>query len=135
MYGYEKPSIEASRRFGKRIMDAGLHVRVRKEFGDDIAAACGQLALVKTSNPQRVQPTDIEDIASRQNNVARRKRQEKRSERLSKPRRFAKEGGTFPQARCAAQRNLVALGIFIMTALGSMTMLFFYTPSVAGSES
>lgn len=133
MYGYEKPSIEASRSFGKRIMDAGLHVRVRKEFGNDIAAACGQLALVKTSSRQQLQSTDIEDIVSRKTNVVNRKSQAKRGERKSTPRRFSKGAGTLPRAR-SAQHYLVALGIFIMTALGSLTMLFYYAPSVAGSE-
>lgn len=62
LYGYEKPSIEASKRFGKRMIDAGLHVRLRKEFGSDIAAACGQLALVSSSPPNSSTISkDIED--------------------------------------------------------------------------
>ncbi|KAJ8611796.1 hypothetical protein CTAYLR_007732 [Chrysophaeum taylorii] len=44
-YGYEQPSKEATRAFGARLVKRGLRVRERKEFGSEIAAACGQLAL------------------------------------------------------------------------------------------
>ena len=46
-HGFRPPSPEACRRFGKVVMDNfGLRVRLRQEMGQDIAAACGQLALV-----------------------------------------------------------------------------------------
>ena len=43
IHGFKKPSIAAAKAFGKRLMDAGIAVKLRKEFGSDIAAACGQL--------------------------------------------------------------------------------------------
>eukprot|EP01038_Epipyxis_sp_PR26KG_P011045 gene11045-14830_t len=46
-----------------------IHTRVRLEKGQDIAGACGQLALVKTSSNQEIK--EIEDIgSSSQNNSA-----------------------------------------------------------------
>lgn len=44
-----------------------IHTRVRQEKGQDIAGACGQLALVKTrlveaQNPATVTTTDLEDV-------------------------------------------------------------------------
>ncbi|HMM46471.1 MAG TPA: 23S rRNA (adenine(2503)-C(2))-methyltransferase RlmN [Thiobacillaceae bacterium] len=42
--GYEKPRAEAQRTFREILQDAGLVVTTRKTRGDDIDAACGQLA-------------------------------------------------------------------------------------------
>ncbi|MDZ7583547.1 MAG: 23S rRNA (adenine(2503)-C(2))-methyltransferase RlmN [Thiobacillus sp.] len=42
--GYEKPRAEAMRVFREILQDAGLVVTTRKTRGDDIDAACGQLA-------------------------------------------------------------------------------------------
>ena len=42
--GYQKPGAEALRVFREILQDAGLVVTTRKTRGDDIAAACGQLA-------------------------------------------------------------------------------------------
>lgn len=42
--GYNRSTSEQIRRFKQRLMDAGLIVTVRKTRGDDIDAACGQLA-------------------------------------------------------------------------------------------
>lgn len=42
--GYNRSSSDNIRRFKQRLMDAGLIVTVRKTRGDDIDAACGQLA-------------------------------------------------------------------------------------------
>jgi len=42
--GYEKPRAEAMRVFRQILQDAGLVVTTRKTRGDDIDAACGQLA-------------------------------------------------------------------------------------------
>jgi 23S rRNA (adenine2503-C2)-methyltransferase len=42
--GYRRSSPEAVRRFRDVLMEAGLVTTVRKTRGDDIAAACGQLA-------------------------------------------------------------------------------------------
>ena len=54
LHGFEAPSIESCRAFGKVIIEGGLRVRLREEFGQDINAACGQLALATK---------DIEDLA------------------------------------------------------------------------
>ena len=42
--GYQKPGIESLRVFREILQEAGLVVTTRKTRGDDIAAACGQLA-------------------------------------------------------------------------------------------
>ncbi|MHB8914438.1 MAG: 23S rRNA (adenine(2503)-C(2))-methyltransferase RlmN, partial [Thiobacillus sp.] len=42
--GYQKPGTESLRVFRNILQDAGLVVTTRKTRGDDIAAACGQLA-------------------------------------------------------------------------------------------
>jgi 23S rRNA (adenine2503-C2)-methyltransferase len=42
--GYQKPGAESLRVFRQILQDAGLVVTTRKTRGDDIAAACGQLA-------------------------------------------------------------------------------------------
>ena len=42
--GYQKPGVESLRVFREILQDAGLVVTTRKTRGDDIAAACGQLA-------------------------------------------------------------------------------------------
>lgn len=42
--GYQKPGAESLRVFRRILQDAGLVVTTRKTRGDDIAAACGQLA-------------------------------------------------------------------------------------------
>jgi len=49
MHGFEAPTVEAAKAFGKTLMDHGLKVRLRIERGQDIQAACGQLALVNPS--------------------------------------------------------------------------------------
>ena len=54
LHGFEAPSIESCRAFGKIVIEGGLRVRLREEFGQDINAACGQLALATK---------DIEDLA------------------------------------------------------------------------
>ena len=41
LHGFEAPSIESCRAFGKVIIEGGLRVRLREEFGQDINAACG----------------------------------------------------------------------------------------------
>ena len=55
LHGFEAPSIESCRAFGKVIIEGGLRVRLREEFGQDINAACGQLALATK---------DVEDTAA-----------------------------------------------------------------------
>ncbi|MFB3080183.1 MAG: 23S rRNA (adenine(2503)-C(2))-methyltransferase RlmN, partial [Nitrosomonadaceae bacterium] len=55
--GYKRSSSEATHRFRDVLMQAGLVTTVRKTRGDDIAAACGQLAgrvLDKTQRKSRV---------------------------------------------------------------------------------
>ncbi|MBW8307047.1 MAG: 23S rRNA (adenine(2503)-C(2))-methyltransferase RlmN, partial [Thiobacillus sp.] len=42
--GYEKPRSDAMRVFREILQEAGLVVTTRKTRGDDIDAACGQLA-------------------------------------------------------------------------------------------
>jgi 23S rRNA (adenine2503-C2)-methyltransferase len=42
--GFKRSSPERIRRFAEVLQRAGLTVTVRKTRGDDIAAACGQLA-------------------------------------------------------------------------------------------
>lgn len=42
--GYDKPRVDAQRAFREILQDAGLIVTTRKTRGDDIDAACGQLA-------------------------------------------------------------------------------------------
>ena len=76
LHGFEAPSIESCRAFGKVIIEGGLRVRLREEFGQDINAACGQLALATkdvedtsalAAAAARVDPggraKDIEDLA------------------------------------------------------------------------
>ena len=55
LHGFEAPSIESCRAFGKVVIEGGLRVRLREEFGQDINAACGQLALATK---------DVEDTAA-----------------------------------------------------------------------
>jgi 23S rRNA (adenine2503-C2)-methyltransferase len=55
--GYKRSSAEAVSRFRDVLMQAGLVTTVRKTRGDDIAAACGQLAgkvLDKTRRASRL---------------------------------------------------------------------------------
>jgi len=42
--GLKRPGAERMRRFAQILMDAGIVATIRKTRGDDIAAACGQLA-------------------------------------------------------------------------------------------
>jgi 23S rRNA (adenine2503-C2)-methyltransferase len=42
--GLERPSTERVRAFAQRLSDAGIVTTIRKTRGDDIDAACGQLA-------------------------------------------------------------------------------------------
>lgn len=60
MYGFQSPPIETSRAFGKVLIDRGMRARVRIERGDDIAAACGQLAL----KSQKAQSLNISTCSS-----------------------------------------------------------------------
>ena len=43
LHGFTAPTEAAARAFGKVLIEAGLHARVRIERGSDIAAACGQV--------------------------------------------------------------------------------------------
>ena len=52
MYGFKAPTKEDAYKFGKILIERGLHARVRIERGGDIAAACGQLALTKRKTGQ-----------------------------------------------------------------------------------
>ena len=45
LYGYEAPSVEEAQKFREMCRKRGLFVTLRIEHGQDIAAACGQLAL------------------------------------------------------------------------------------------
>lgn len=49
MYGFEPPTNEVAFGFGRVLIESGLRARVRIERGDDIAAACGQLAITQTA--------------------------------------------------------------------------------------
>ncbi|KAJ1432687.1 hypothetical protein B484DRAFT_327158 [Ochromonadaceae sp. CCMP2298] len=62
---YEPPTEESVRRFFDICISEPyvIHTRVRQEMGQDVAAACGQLALV--SKKQDSAPRDIEDYGSR----------------------------------------------------------------------
>jgi len=68
LFGFEAPTTASAREFGKILIDRGLKVRLRVEHGQDIAAACGQLALVATRKkkklplPSSAPVRDIEDI-------------------------------------------------------------------------
>eukprot|EP00940_MAST-03C_sp_MAST-3C-sp2_P001810 g1810.t1 len=68
LFGFEAPTTASAREFGKILIDRGLKVRLRVEHGQDIAAACGQLALVATRKkkklplPGSAPVRDIEDI-------------------------------------------------------------------------
>ena len=83
LHGFEAPSIESCRAFGKIVIEGGLRVRLREEFGQDINAACGQLALATkdvedtsalAAAAARVDPggraKDIEDLAPAPESVA-----------------------------------------------------------------
>ena len=63
IHGFEPPDEATARAFGKRIIDAGVRVRLRKEYGADIAAACGQLALDSAAAKKSFNAVDIEDAA------------------------------------------------------------------------
>ena len=52
MYDFKAPTKEDAYKFGKILIERGLHARVRIERGGDIAAACGQLALTKRKTGQ-----------------------------------------------------------------------------------
>lgn len=43
--GFERPSIDRVRSFERELKDAGIPVSIRATMGDDIGAACGQLAV------------------------------------------------------------------------------------------
>ncbi|MDO8436684.1 MAG: 23S rRNA (adenine(2503)-C(2))-methyltransferase RlmN [Nitrosomonadaceae bacterium] len=58
--GYQRSSPEAVRLFRDVLMQAGLVTTVRKTRGDDIAAACGQLAGQVLDKTRRVQRTGHE---------------------------------------------------------------------------
>ena len=53
MYGFKAGTYDDAYAFGKILIDAGLHARVRIERGSDIAAACGQLALTSRKGVQK----------------------------------------------------------------------------------
>merc|ERR1711862_107896 len=44
---YQKPTMEAVLAFQNRLLDRGFYAFIRSTIGDDIAAACGQLARQK----------------------------------------------------------------------------------------
>lgn len=50
---FERPSAQRIERFVKLVRGTGLPVHVRTPRGDDIGAACGQLALLSESEPER----------------------------------------------------------------------------------
>ena len=58
LYGYEAPSVEEAQKFREMCRNRGLFVTLRIEHGQDIAAACGQLAL----------SSDIEDAGGKTKN-------------------------------------------------------------------
>ncbi|MEK7843544.1 MAG: radical SAM protein, partial [Pseudomonadota bacterium] len=58
--GYQRSSPEAVRLFRDVLMQAGLVTTVRKTRGDDIAAACGQLAGQVLDKTRRVQRSGYE---------------------------------------------------------------------------
>ena len=60
--GYQRSSPEAVRLFRDVLMQAGLVTTVRKTRGDDIAAACGQLAGQVLDKTRRVSRMDQETI-------------------------------------------------------------------------
>lgn len=60
--GYQRSSPEAVRLFRDVLMQAGLVTTVRKTRGDDIAAACGQLAGQVLDKTRRVSRVDQETI-------------------------------------------------------------------------
>ncbi|KAH8044213.1 ribosomal RNA large subunit methyltransferase [Aureococcus anophagefferens] len=63
IHGFAPPDEATARAFGKRIIDAGVRVRLRREYGADIAAACGQLALDSAAAKKSFNAVDIEDAA------------------------------------------------------------------------
>lgn len=63
---FKPPSMEQVDRFAKLCQDRGVHCRVRQEKGQDIAGACGQLALVNQSAQQKGDTyLDVEEAAGR----------------------------------------------------------------------
>jgi 23S rRNA (adenine2503-C2)-methyltransferase len=60
--GYQRSSPEAVRLFRDVLMQAGLVTTVRKTRGDDIAAACGQLAGQVLDKTRRVSRMDQETM-------------------------------------------------------------------------
>ena len=69
---YEPPTDEAVRRFYEICTSAPylLHTRVRGEKGQDIEAACGQLALVKPGESRsRAVSIDVEDLGATGRNI------------------------------------------------------------------
>jgi len=66
--GVHKSSSSRVQDFAKRLMDAGIITTVRKTRGDDIAAACGQLAgdvKDRTNVKQRMQVVKIDKGVAR----------------------------------------------------------------------
>ena len=86
IHGFEPPDEATARAFGKRINNAGVRVRLRKEYGADIAAACGQLALDSAAAKKSFNAIDIEDAAGGPAGPA------KRRTRTFGPRKAAAEG-------------------------------------------
>jgi 23S rRNA (adenine2503-C2)-methyltransferase len=58
--GYKRSSTVAIQRFRDVLMNAGFVVTTRKTRGDDIDAACGQLAGQVMDKTRRTQPTMLE---------------------------------------------------------------------------
>ena len=61
--GLKRSSIDRVKTFAKRLQDSGIVTTVRKTRGDDIAAACGQLAgdvVDRTNLKQRMQVIRVE---------------------------------------------------------------------------
>lgn len=68
---YKRSSNNAVHRFQARLKEAGLNCTVRKTRGDDIDAACGQLAgKVKDRTKRTVHRVDLNDVKVRAESIA-----------------------------------------------------------------
>ena len=64
--GYRRSSSEAVRRFARILMDAGIITTTRRTRGDDIDAACGQLAgQVQDKTRRTLQRLEVAEISGR----------------------------------------------------------------------
>jgi adenine C2-methylase RlmN of 23S rRNA A2503 and tRNA A37 len=62
---FKAPTQEQVARFAKICQDRGVHCRVRQEKGQDIAGACGQLALVNQAAQAKSNNVEVEEAAGR----------------------------------------------------------------------